>query len=205
MQLSGSQFFKITFPESHFINPFAPTCKLPVTACVDPRSSTTCDIISFIGQGQLCLLTCAECRDLSNHTRMSTIQSRTPEKKAKNHVTLTWKFPWKSCSITHLPFLLSNSEIIRALLKTFPTKMKPTKCSAKKKKMRQEKQKQRGREKAKIKSQDCCVTLKPKIKLSRNVGFCACLTFAKLVFSIWIRRLRSVQPVIGFMVSFNSL
>ena len=83
--------------------------------------------------------------------------------------------------------------------------MKPTKCSAKKKKMRQEKQKQRGREKAKIKSQDCCVTLKPKIKLSRNVGFCACLTFGKLVFSIWIRRLRSVQPVIGFMVSFNSL
>ena len=32
--------------------------------------------------------------------------------------------------------------------------------------MRQEKQKQRAREKAKIKSQDCCVTLKPKIKLS---------------------------------------
>ena len=83
--------------------------------------------------------------------------------------------------------------------------MKPTKCSAKKKKMRQEKQKQRAREKAKIKSQDCCVTLKPKIKLSRNFGFCACRTFAKLVFSIWIRRLRNVQPVIGFMVSFSSL
>ena len=55
--------------------------------------STACDVISFNGQGQLCPLTCAEWRDLSNHTRMSTIQSRTPEKKTRNYVTLTWKFP----------------------------------------------------------------------------------------------------------------
>jgi len=40
--------------------------------------------------------------------------------------------------------------------------MKPTKCPGKEKKVRLEKQKQMGREKAKSKSQDCCVTLKPK-------------------------------------------
>ena len=55
--------------------------------------STPCDVISFNGQGQLCPLTCAEWRDLSNRTRMSTIQSRTLEKKAKNLVRLTWKSP----------------------------------------------------------------------------------------------------------------
>ena len=40
--------------------------------------------------------------------------------------------------------------------------MKPTKCPAREKKMRLEKRKKRGGEKAKSKSQDCCVTFKPK-------------------------------------------
>ena len=40
--------------------------------------------------------------------------------------------------------------------------MKPTKCPAREKKMRQEKQKKKGGEKAKSKSQDCCVTFKSK-------------------------------------------
>ena len=40
--------------------------------------------------------------------------------------------------------------------------MKPTKCPAREKKMRQEKRKKRGGGKAKSKSQDCCVTFKPK-------------------------------------------
>ena len=51
--------------------------------------STLCDVISFNSQGQLSSLTCAEWRDLSNHTRMSTIQSRTPEKEAKT----MWHWP----------------------------------------------------------------------------------------------------------------
>ena len=42
--------------------------------------STACDVIGFNGQCQLCPLTCAEWRDLS---KMSTIQSRTTEKKVK--------------------------------------------------------------------------------------------------------------------------
>ena len=107
--------------------------------------STLCDVISFNGQGQLCPLTCAEWRDLSNHTRMSTIQSRTPEKEAKNHVTLTWKSPWKSCSIAHLPFLSPNPKILKAFLKTIPTKMKPTKCPAREKKNEARKAKKEGR------------------------------------------------------------
>ena len=40
--------------------------------------------------------------------------------------------------------------------------MKPTKCPAREKKMRQEKRKKKGGEKAKSKSQDCCLTFKPK-------------------------------------------
>ena len=125
--------------------------------------STACDSISFNSQEQLSELTCAEWRDLSNHTRMSTIQSRTLEKQAKNHVTLTGKSPWKSCSITHLPFLSTNPKILKAFLKTLPTKIKPTKCPARKKtKIRQEKPKKKRGEKAESKSQDCCVTFKPK-------------------------------------------
>ena len=47
--------------------------------------------------------------------------------------------------------------------KKFPTKMKPTKCPySKRKEMKQEKRKKRGGEKAKSKSQDCCVAFKPK-------------------------------------------
>ena len=65
---------------------------------------------------------------------MSTIQSRTPEKKAKNPVRLTWKFPWKSCSTTHLPFLSSNSKILKAFLKTFPPKWSLINAQQKKKK-----------------------------------------------------------------------
>ena len=94
----------------------------------------------ILGLETLCPLTCAEWINLSNHARMSTIQSRSPERKARNHVKLTWKLQWKSCSTTHLPFLSSNPDI----LKTFPTKMKPTKCPAKEKKMRQEIRNKRG-------------------------------------------------------------
>ena len=49
-----------------------------------------------------------------------------------------------------------------SFLKTFPTKMKPSKCPAREKKMRQEKPKRRGREEEKSKSQECCVTFQPK-------------------------------------------
>ena len=159
--------------------------------------STTCDVISFNGQGQLCLLTCAEWRDLSNHTRMSIIQSRTLEKEAKNHVTLTWKSPWKSCSIAHLPFLSPNPKILKAFLKTIPTKMKPTKCPAKEKKWGIKIEK-RGEERK--------VKVKTAVSLCQKFCFLCMPELHKLIFCIWIWRLWSVWPVIiGFMVSFSSL
>ena len=55
-----------------------------------------------------------------------------------------------------------STKIIKAFLKTFPTKMKPKQCPAKLKKMKYERQKKKGGEKVTSKSQDCCVTFKPK-------------------------------------------
>ena len=91
----------------------------------------------------------AKWRDLSNHTRRGTIQSRTTEKKAKNRVTLTWKFPWKSCSTAHLPFLSSNPKILKPSLKTFPPKWSLLNTQQKKKKWAKKSEK-RGEESAVI-------------------------------------------------------
>ena len=87
----------------------------------------------------------AKWRDLSNHTRRGTIQSRTPEKKAKNRLTLTWKFPWKYCSTAHLPFLSSNPKILKPSLKNFPPKWSLPNAQQKKKKWGT-KSKKRGEE-----------------------------------------------------------
>ena len=60
------------------------------------------------------------------------------------------------------PFIYRNTRIQKAYLKSFPTKMKHSKCPAKDKKTEARKTKKRGGEKAKSKRQDCCVTFKPK-------------------------------------------
>ena len=65
-------------------------------------------------------------RSFQTIPNMNTTRSRTPENKAKTGVTLTWKFPWKFCSTTHLPFLSFNPKVLTA----FPTKIKPTKIPA---------------------------------------------------------------------------
>ena len=161
--------------------------------------STLCDVISFNGQGQLCSLTCADWRDLSNHTRMTTIQSRIPEKEAKNHVTLTWKSPWKFCSIAHLPFLSPNPKILKAFLKTLPTKMKPTKCPAREKKNEARKAKKRGEERKRK------VNVKTAVSLLCQFCFLRMPELRKLIFCIWITRPPSVRPVNRFVVSFSSL
>ena len=57
---------------------------------------------------------------------MRKIQSRRPEKKAKNHVTLTRNFPWKSTSTTHLYFLPPNTKILKAFPKLIPPKLSQT-------------------------------------------------------------------------------
>ena len=165
--------------------------------------STACKVISFNGQWQLCPLNCAEWKNLSNHTRMSTIQSRTPEKKAKKHVTLTWKLPWKSCSPTHLPFLSSNPKILKSLLKTFPTKMKPTKWTAEEKKWDKRSEKRWAERKQKVKVKTAASLLNPK---TFNKFCCLHMPeLCKLIVCIRIKRLQSARPVNGFMASFSSL
>lgn len=149
------------------------------------------DVISFNGQGQLCPLTCAEWRVLSNHTRMSTIQSKTAEKTANNHARLTCKSPWKSCSITHLPFLSQIPKILKAFLKTLPIKMKPSKCPAREKKMSKKSEKRGEERKGKVKVKKGCFLRMPELR--------------KLIFCIRIRRPWRLRPVNGFVVSFSSL
>ena len=166
------------------LNPFAP--EPPVTThaglLLVHMLSTAFDIISFNCQEQLCPPTCAEWIDLSNHSRISTIQSRTPEKKEKKPFNFDLKICMKILfHVTHLPFLSSNPKILKAFLKTFATKMKPTKCPAREKKMRHEKQKKRRGEKEKSTSKDCCVTFEPK--KSRNFACCTCPNFASCYFA----------------------
>ena len=67
-------------------------------------------------------------------------------KRQKQCNVLTRKFPWKSSPTTHLPFLLSNPKILKALPKTFPHKMKPTINAQQQKKKWGEKSKRRGEE-----------------------------------------------------------
>ena len=71
----------------------------------------------------------------------------------------------------------------------------------KRKKMRQGKRKNKGGEKAKSKSEDCCVTFKP-----HNSKFCFLRMpeLCKLLFCIWIRRPRRVWPVNGFVVKLQN-
>ena len=65
--------------------------------------STACDVLTL---DNFCLLTCAGWSDLSNHSRMTKIQSRRPE---KNHVKLVdTKIPMRILFHHFLPFLSSN-------------------------------------------------------------------------------------------------
>ena len=68
-----------------------------------------------------------------------------------------------------------------------------------KKKMRREKRKKKGGEKAKSKSQDCCVTFKPKNYLEILLSAHARTSQADVL------RPPSVRPVNRFVVSFSSL
>ena len=65
----------------------------PLSGPTSLRRSTTCENISLNGQGQICPLICAGERDLSNHTRMSMIQSRRPknEKRKSEDCIVTLK------------------------------------------------------------------------------------------------------------------
>ena len=160
-------------------------------------ASTSCDVMHFNGQGKLCPLTCAEWRNLSNYTRMRTIQSRTPEKKAENHDTLTWKLLWKSCCTTHLPFLSSHPNILKAFLKTFPTKMKPTQFPEQEKKGGKKSEKRGEEKKQKVKVKTAVSLLEPKT--ISKFCFSQMPELHKLIFCIWIRWQQSVRSLNGFV------
>ena len=125
-----------------FLNPFAP--EPPVTARADP-----------------CALYCLWCHQfLWSRTTLSANlwrekRSFKPYQNEHNSVKdsgekgkkpCNVKISMKSCSSTHLPFLSFNPKILKAFLKTFPTKMKPTKCPGEKKKETRKEKKEGRRE-----------------------------------------------------------
>ena len=83
-------------------------------------------------------------------------------KTAKNHVTLTWKLPWKSCSTTHLPFLSNNPKILKAFLKFFRPKWSLLNAQRKKKKWGKKSEKRGRRESKKLKVKTAVLLLNPK-------------------------------------------
>ena len=102
-------------------------------------------------------------------------------------MTLPWTFLWKCCSITHLPFISSNSKILKAFLKTFPTKVKSTKRKKKKNKKWGKKSKKKGNErKWKVKVKTVVSLLNPKTIL--KFCFLHIPPLHKLIFCIWITR-----------------
>ena len=114
--------------------------------------STSFDVISFNVQGQLCTLTwlCRVERSLKPYQNELNSVKGTGQ-KGKNHVTLTWKFPWKSSCSTRLPL-------------TFPTKMKPTKYTAKGKKWGKKSEKRGEERKRKVKVKTAVSLLDPKTR-----------------------------------------
>ena len=103
---------------------------------LNPCASTACDIISLNGNGQLVAANLCKVK-----------RSFKPYQNEHNSVKDTGEKGKKPCN-THLPFLSANSNILKAFLKTFPTKIKPLNAQQEKK-MRQEKRKKREGEKEK--------------------------------------------------------
>ena len=109
-------------------------------------------------------------------------------KRQKNNITLGQKFPWESCCTTHLPFLSSNSNILKAFPKIFPTELKTT--NSRRKQMRQEKAEEEERRKS------------GKIwKLKLLSGHAQ--TWQKLIFCIWYEGWEVYNFLTAFLV-FNN-
>jgi len=126
---------------------------------------------------------------------MSTIQSRTPKKTAKNYNSnIDLKI-----STTHLP-----SQDPKSFPENFSHQNEACLMLSKRnKKMRQEKR-QRGEErKWKVTIKTAVSFLNPKT--ISKVCFLCMPELCKLIFCIWIRRPWSVRPVNSFVVSFSSL
>lgn len=129
--------------------------------------SIACEVISFNSQRQLCHQTCAVREEIfQTNTRISPIQSRRLEKKAKSYVKSTPKNVVKVL-FHYPPTLPFNYSCNSTILKAFPTAFLT-------KKNQGMKAKEKGRTVSKnSKSRLLCQFSTQK--LSRNFGFCACL------------------------------
>lgn len=113
------------------LNPLAP--EPPVTERTDPRPSYR-SVLTHTLSADLCRVKTSFKPFQNEHNSVMGVGEI-----GKKHVTSTYKFPLKSCSTTHLPSFSPNPKILEAFRKTFPTKMRPTKCPAREKKGTQEK------------------------------------------------------------------
>ena len=110
---------------------------------------------------------------LFNHVAEWAQFSQAHRRKRKPDLKISMKILFHDPPISSLSF---NRKILKAFLKTFPTKMKPIKCPTREKKKRQEKRRE--------------------MLLSTHAR-------TSLIFCIWIRRPQSVRPLTGFVVSFK--
>ena len=164
--------------------------------------STACYTINFNGT-TLSANLCRVKRSFKTYHKEHDSVKET-QKKAKNHVRLTGKFPWQSCFTTHLPSLSSNTKVLKAFPKTFPTKIKPAKCATRRKKMRQEKRKKIGEERQRKEKVKTAVSLlNPKTIF--KFYFLRKPELHKLIICMCIRGPQNVHPANSFVVSFNSL
>ena len=76
------------------------------------------------------------------------------------------------CSIAHLPFLSPSSKILKAFLKTLPTKMKPTKCPAREKKRGKKSEKGGQERKQKVKIKSAVSLLNPNTSTALTTKYC---------------------------------
>ena len=91
--------------------------------------------------------------------------------KGKKPCNIDPKIAMKILFYYPLPLNSSNPKILKAFLKTFPSKMKPTKCPTKEKKMRQKRREER-KQRVKIETAVSFLNLK-----TRKFAFCACPNF----------------------------
>ena len=99
------------------------------------------------------------CRVKNEHDSVKEMKAREKGKKKKKKKTC------KASKNSHLHFFSSNPNILKALPKPFPIKMKPTNCLAKKEKKKDKKSERRGKrggEKAKRKVRTAVSLLNPK-------------------------------------------
>ena len=105
--------------------------------------SIACEVISFNSQRQLCHQTCAVREEIfQTNTRISTIQSRRLEKKAKDHVKSTPKNVVKVL-FHYPPTLPFNYSCNSTILKAFPTAFLTKKNQGMKAKKKGEESKQK--------------------------------------------------------------